>query len=196
MHFPIVKLLLRFSVSRPYRFLVTIQQCLLFASAGCTLSGADEVSGVISGMPHSHALTFGHLDASGRHQPWGLVLSSKRNRAAWSAAGRAYGLCLDWIIAHLADLEDIFHREWETINMKKFAETLPLQLTPNSSVSWTPKVFHTQNFDTWKVTFAFHPSDHEDKSLCAFCHGDDGIVRFELIRDGVLPLTLFSTTGL
>ena len=191
MHFLIVKLLLRASVSPPYSFLVTIQQCLLFASLGCTLSGADEVSGVISGMPHSHALTFGHLDASGRHQPWGLVLSSKRNRAAWSAAGRAYGICLDWIIAHLADLEDIFHREWESINMKTFAETLPFQRTPHPSVPCTPKVFHTQNFDTWKVTFAFHPSNDEDKSLCAFCHGDDDIVRFELIRDGGTAIDAF-----
>ena len=75
--------------------------------------------------------------------------------------------------------------------MKTFAETLPFQRTPHPSVPCTPKVFHTQNFDTWKVTFAFHPSNDEENSLCAFSHGDDGIVRFELIRDGGTAIDAF-----
>ena len=148
--------------------------------------GADEVIGLLSGKDRANALTVGHYDASGRHQPWGVVFCTKRDGEAWSAAGHAYASSFDWIVNHHHVLKSMFGNEWPFDTSQGTSANVSLYSGP----------IHRQHgkFGSFETTVAFPRVHSKSDAMRAFGQDKGGALRFEMVRDGGTAIdSLFET---
>ena len=148
--------------------------------------GADEVCGIIAGMENSNAMTLGGYDATGRHQLWGVIVSSLRTGEAWKAVGEAFASAFDWIKMNNDILSAAFGKDWP-MPVQVGPDIDPLRMRGGCSNGGV-------QINSYDVILAFPPVSFEDDKERAFGHLNVEGLRFEMLRDGGTAIDHFFDT--